>query len=316
ADINPTHGQGALPAPGTGVRGYNTADGSLAFQSPKHQDTLTAAAASQDRPLPATADRTTALVVCESQTGRAFQELRGHATFITDVSWRLDSNVLASSSEDGTVRLWEMENGGNIKTINAHGGGVASVRFAKDGRLVTTGRDRVVRLWDPSGNKQRDFEGFNDLALRAVITHDDSRIIGADFSGEVRVWDARDGRRLANLTVNPAPLAVRLEQANRLLAATQAEADSLAKQLAPPQAAATAAPAVLAQSQGKATAAEQAVARQNATIQQFDQSLKAKVAAIGEARATLQAAEQLASQTASAQSAADATANQSAQAEK
>src|SRR5262249_8417907 len=157
----------------------------------------------------------------------------GHNSFITDVSWRLDSNVLASSSEDTTVKLWEMENGTAIKNIGADGGGALCVRFAKDGRLITAGRDRVVRLWDANGNKLRDFEGFNALALRAVITHDDSRIIGADFSGEVRIWDAKDGRRLANLTVNPAPLAVRLERAKQFLAATQAEADSLAKQLEP-----------------------------------------------------------------------------------
>ncbi len=36
---------------------------------------------------------------------------------ITDVSWRDDSNVLASGSEDTTIKLWEMENGGKIKSL-------------------------------------------------------------------------------------------------------------------------------------------------------------------------------------------------------
>jgi hypothetical protein len=316
ADISPDHGMVALGGPSKVVRVYNTADGSLAFEMRKHTEWITAIEFSPDGALLTTGDRNNGLVVWEAQTGREFHDLRGHTAFITDVSWRLDSNVLASASEDTTVKLWEMENGGQIKNIDAHGGGALSVRFAKDGRLVTAGRDRVVRLWDGNGNKQRDFEAFNDLALRAVMTFDDAKVIGADFAGEARVWDSKDGRRLASLAVNPAPIAARLEQTNHLLAAAQAEADSLSKQLAPFRDAVNAAPAQVARAQGKATAAEQALGKQNAAIQQLDQAFQAKLAAAGEAKATLHAAEQLAAQTASAQSAADAAANKSVQAEK
>jgi mono/diheme cytochrome c family protein len=315
ADISPDHGQVALGGPSKVVRVYNTADGSLAFEMRKHTEWITAAEFSPDGVLLATGDRNNGLVVWESQTGREFHDLRGHTAFVTDVSWRLDSNVLASSSEDGTVRLWELENGGTIKTISAHGGGVASVRFAKDGRLITTGRDRLVRLWDPSGNKQRDFESFRDLALEAVLSHDDSKVIGADWSGEIRVWDAKDGRRLANLAVNPAPLADRLQQASQALAATQGEAESLAKQIGPFQNSVGTAAAALGQVQGKRVAAEQAVERQNVLVQQVDQALKGKLAAAQEAQATLRAAEQLASETAATQAAADAALGRSAQAE-
>ena len=316
ADISPDHGQVALGGPGKVVRVYNTADGSLAFEMRKHTDWITAAEFSPDGVLLATGDRNNGLIVWESQTGREFHDLRGHASFITDVSWRLDSNVLASSSEDTTIKLWEMENGGNIKNIGAHGGGATSVRFAKDGRLVSTGRDRVVRLWDQSGNKQRDFEAFGDLALEAVMTHDDSKVIAADWSGEVRVWDPKDGRRLANLAVNPAPLAARLERTNQALAAAQAEAESLSKQLIPFQNAVGATQAARAQVQGKAAAAEQVAGKQNATVQQLDQALKSKATAAQDARATLQGAEQLAAQTTATQSAAEAAIGQTAQAEK
>jgi hypothetical protein len=316
ADISPDHGQVALGGPSKVVRVYNTADGSLAFEMRKHTEWITAAEFSPDGVLLATGDRNNGLIVWESQTGREFHDLRGHASFITDVSWRLDSNVLASSSEDGTVKLWEMENGGNIKNIGAHGGGALSVRFAKDGRLVTTGRDRVVRLWDPNGNKVRDFEGFGDLALEAVFSQDDAKVIAADWSGEIRVWDVKDGRRLTNLAVNPAPLSVRLQQATQALTVAQAEADSLARQLAPYQNATGPAQAALTQVQGKVAVSEQAAGKQNATVQQLDQALKAKVAAAQDAGTTLLAAHQLGKQTADAVTAADASVGQTAQAEK
>ena len=235
ADLSPDHSQVVLGGPGKVVRVYNTADGSLATEMRKHTEWITAAEFSPDGVLLATGDRNNGLIVWEAQTGREYFDLRGHQAAITDVSWRLDSNVLASASEDGGVRLWEMENGGNIKTIGAHGPGVASVRFIKDGRLLTTGRDRFARLWDQNGGKQREFEPFGDLALEAVISHDESRVFAADWTREIRVWDSKDGRRLASLSVNPAPVATRIEQTRQALAAAKAEADSLAKQLAPLQ---------------------------------------------------------------------------------
>ena len=215
ADISPDHSQVVLGGPGKVVRIYNTADGSLAQELRKHTEWITAAEFSPDGVLLATGDRNNGLIVWETNTGREFFDLRGHQAAITDISWRLDSNVLASTSEDGTVKLWEMENGGNIKSFGAHGGGTASLRFAKDGRLLTTGRDRVVRLWDQNGGKQREFEPFGDLALEAVFTHDETQVIAADWTGEIRNWDIKDGRRVANLAVNPAPIATRIDTARR-----------------------------------------------------------------------------------------------------
>jgi Planctomycete cytochrome C/WD domain, G-beta repeat len=316
ADLSPDHGQVVLGGPSKVVRVYNTADGSLATEMRKHTEWITAAEFSPDGVLLATGDRNNGLIVWEAQTGREFFDLRGHQATITDVSWRLDSNVLASSSEDGGVRLWEMENGGNIRTIGAHGPGVASVRFTKDGRLLTTGRDRFVRLWDQNGGKQREFEPFGDLALEAVISHDDSRVFAADWTGEIRVWEAKDGRRLANLAVNPAPIATRIERVKQTLAATRIEVDSLTKQLVPLQNAIAPVNAALAAVQAKLTAAEAATAKQAAVVQQLDQVQKAKAAAVNEASVTLNAADALAAQLAAGQTAAEKAIAQSADAEK
>jgi len=214
----------------------------------------------------ATGGRNNGLVVWESQTGREYFDLRGHTAAITDVSWRLDSNVVASSSEDGSIKLWELENGGNIASIGAHGGGVESVRLARNGRLVSSGRDRVIRVWDSSGNKQREFEAFGDIALEAVFSQDGTKVIAADWSGEIRVWDAKDGKRLANLAVNPAPVSLRLDQVQKAHAVAQAEAESLTKQLAPLQAAVAAAAAAQARAQQEMAAAEKALAEKRAPI--------------------------------------------------
>ncbi len=273
ADISPDHSQIALGGPSRILRVYSTADGKPLFESKKHTEWITAIEFSPDGVLLASGDRNNGLFVWETATGREYYELRGHTAMITDVSWRPDSNVLASCSEDGSVRLWEMENGTQIKNWAAHGGGAASVRFAKDGRLVTTGRDRVPHLWDQNGGKQRDFEGFNDLALRAVFSFDDAAVIAGDWSGEVRVWNVKDGVRLANLVANPAPVAVRLEAVKAAYLTAQAAAQ---KELAPLQASVAEKIVLLTKSQQAYTAAQALATQKAAEVAGFEKALADK----------------------------------------
>jgi WD40 repeat protein len=279
ADISPDHSQIALGGPARIVRVYSTADGQPMFEMKKHTEWVTSIEFSPDGVLLASGDRNNGLMVWEAATGREFFELRGHTGMITDTSWRLDSNVLASCSEDGSVRLWEMENGTQIRTWGAHGGGAASVRFAKDGRLTTTGRDKVTRLWDQNGGKQRDFEAFAELGLRSLFNFDDSTIIAGDWSGEVRVWNAKDGIRLANLVANPAPVAVRLEQVKANLVASKAAADKAQQELAPLQAAVAEKVAALTKVQATFNTLQGVATQKTAVVTGLQKSLDEKSAA-------------------------------------
>ena len=47
---------------------------------------------------------------------REYFTLRGFKSALTEISRCADGNVVAASSEDGTVKLFEMENGNAIKT--------------------------------------------------------------------------------------------------------------------------------------------------------------------------------------------------------
>jgi hypothetical protein len=223
ADISADQTQIAVGSPSKLVRIYSTADGKVLHEIKKHTDWVTAVEYSPDGVLLATGDRNGGCFVWEAFTGREYFSLRGHTAMITDVSWRDDSNVLATSSEDTTVKLWEMENGGNIKNWGAHAGGAASVRFTHDGKLATTGRDKVTKLWDQNGAAQKAFEALPDLGLRVAVTHDNARVIAGDWSGMVKAWGVVDAKPIAAYDANPLPAAERLKQAEAAFAAAQAK---------------------------------------------------------------------------------------------
>lgn len=235
ADINDDHTQVALGGPRRVVKIYSVADGSQVHEIRKHTDWITALEYSPDGVLLATGDRNGGMFVWEAETAREYQNLKGHTAGITAVSWRIDGNLLASGSEDGTIKLWEMENGQQVKNWNAHGGGASAVHFAMDGRLVSSGRDRVTKSWDQNGQQQRAFEAFGDIALRTVFTHDGSRVVAGDWTGDIRIWNTADGALAGRLASNPPTLAMVAESELARSAALKTAADMASAELAAAQ---------------------------------------------------------------------------------
>ena len=228
ADISSDHSMVALGGSSKMLRIYSTSDGELLHDIKKHTNWIFSLEFSPDGVLLASGDRNGGLHVWESFTGREYLALGGHGGPVTSVSWRGDSNILASASEDSTIRLWEMENGRQIRSWNAHGGGTLAMQFHRNGQLVSCGRDRVAKLWDQNGKQQRAFEAFADLALRVTVDHTCKRVIAGDWNGEVRMWNAADGKRLARLPLNPVSLIQRSKEAEAALVTSKAEHNKLA----------------------------------------------------------------------------------------
>lgn len=218
ADISPNHQLVALGGPSKMIRLYDTATGELRQQIKKHTDWVTALEFSPSGALLATGDRNGGVYVWEAETGGSVFTLGDHKDAITAMSWRTDSQMLATASEDGRVILWYAEDGFPTRSITAHGDGgarrgaaaarakspgVLSVQYARNGSLVTTGRDNTARLWKPDGTELHRLDGFSDVPSRAVFSHDGERVFVGDFTGKVRVWSVKDRKPVGELSTNP-----------------------------------------------------------------------------------------------------------------
>jgi WD40 repeat protein len=283
ADVSADGSLVAVGTPTKMVRVYRTADGEVASAVKKHTDWVTAVEFSPDGVLLATGDRNGGVFVWEAATGREFYALPGNTSTVTDLSWRPDSNVLASAAETGHVRLWEMENGTPVKNWVSHPGGAQSVRYAADGRLATTGRDRLVKLWDGNGGLQKQAAApLADIGLRVAVTADGAKVVAGDWAGRVTTWATADGKPGPTFDANPPPLAVRVRLAEEGVAAAEAKVKQAEAALA-----AAAAKVVRA---NWAAASAAAGAGVKVYIDKIAADAKAATAAIPAAQAAVQAA--------------------------
>ena len=174
------------------VRIFDTDSGDAVFELKKHTDWVYCVDYSPDGALVASGDRSGGLHVWEAETGRLYLDLIGHKGAVRSLVWRADSNVLLSASEDGTVKMWEMNAGNQLKSFNAHSGGVTGIAMGQDGKIVTSGKDRTVKVWNADGSAVATMPAFSEPALEVAISHDSSRVIGGDWNGRTLMWQISD----------------------------------------------------------------------------------------------------------------------------
>ena len=262
ADLSPDQSLVAIGGPSKLVKVYDLASGEILYKIKKHSEWVSQVRFSPDGILLASADRNGGLHIWEARTGNTFYTLDGHKQSVTGLSWRADSNVLASTSEEGSVRTWAMINGKQISTWGAHSGGSLSVHFDKKGNLATGGRDKSVKLWNPTGAAIRTISGFPEMVMESRYSHDGTRIIAGDWTGSVTVWNANDGKKVGNLSANPPTITSRIATALKLVDERNAATATAKSKHAPLAQALAAANAKLAEA--KKTVASAAVAHKAA----------------------------------------------------
>ena len=77
----------------------------------------------------------------------------------------------ALSSNDRTVKLWDLASGGVLRTFEGHAGRFNSVSMSADGKSALSGfDDTTVKLWDlVSGGVLRTFEGHTGRVMSVAM---------------------------------------------------------------------------------------------------------------------------------------------------
>ena len=141
--------------------------------------------------------------------------IEGHGKdllIVTDLAFSPDGKLLASSSIDNTVKIWQTDTGECLKTYRGEQQWIWSVAFSPDGQTVASGgEDGIIRLWNIETDRCRVLPGHHSwiwsLAFHPIPPTHGSRfksaspnpreiLASASYDCTVRLWDTDTGECL------------------------------------------------------------------------------------------------------------------------
>ncbi|MEH2237387.1 nSTAND1 domain-containing NTPase, partial [Nostoc sp.] len=128
--------------------------------------------------------------------------LGGHANEVSAVSFSPDGKMLASGSDDNTVKLWDTSTDKVIKTLTGHTNSVCSVSFSPDGKMLASGSDdNTVKLWDTSTGKViKTLTGHTNSVCSISFSPDGKMLASGSDDNTVKLWYPSTGKVIKTLT--------------------------------------------------------------------------------------------------------------------
>jgi len=102
-----------------------------------------------------------------------------------------DGKRAVSASSDKTLKVWDVDTGRALRTLEGHSGVVHGVALTPDGmRAVSASYDNTLKVWDlETGCAPRTLEGHTEFVNAVAVTPDGKWAVSASDDNTLKLWD-------------------------------------------------------------------------------------------------------------------------------
>jgi WD40 repeat protein len=121
--------------------------------------------------------------------------LRGHSSRVWTIAFSPDGQMLASGSEDQTIRLWNARDGTCLTVLQGHTGGVTSLSFSPNGQMLAlASEDASIRLWSVDhGTILKTLSGHTSWVWAVAFSPDGQTLASGSDDCTIRLWEVQTG---------------------------------------------------------------------------------------------------------------------------
>ncbi|KAI8597385.1 quinon protein alcohol dehydrogenase-like superfamily, partial [Dissophora ornata] len=133
------------------------------------------------------------------KTGQCLRTLKGHKDILSGLAFSPSGQQLATSSEDYTIRLWDVRTGTmELVFDGGHDVGRPTVEYSPDGKVLAfCFLQEAVRLWSLDSRECRHVLDHPSQDVSGMAFSPDGKLISTcGFNASVITWDATTGNSL------------------------------------------------------------------------------------------------------------------------
>lgn len=147
---------------------------------------------------------------------KLMHHLQGHSDAISSVKFSPDGRWLATTSNDATLKVWDVHSGALMHTFTGHQGGISDLDWSRDSTtIITASDDTSVAAWHlefdggriKGGRKGRVLLGHLHYVFCVAFNPvSDHLVASGSYDATVRIWDLKKGKCVLTLTGHTEPV--------------------------------------------------------------------------------------------------------------